>query len=133
MRLLIILQNAYGVEDGFVPSFDKEIFKNSHTGRRLCNAIPMELDVNIINASPQVGEEASSYFAPDIGYVSSKVEEISPDIILACGVNAQKAVREIDIGVPVVKIPHPAYRALSNSMLDEAREKIQELIWQMRE
>jgi hypothetical protein len=124
-KLLVILQNAYGVEEGYVPSFDKESFQNCHTGRRLRNAIPMGLDVNIINASPQVGEEASSCFDPDIGYVSSKVEEISPDIILACGVNAKKAIKQVEVDVPVLEMPHPAFRGLTNKTLYDIMEEIQ--------
>ena len=77
---MVVLQNAYGVEDGYIPSFEKESFRNCHTGRRLRNAIPDGLDISIINASPKVGKKASSNFRPEHTYVSKKLEEIAPDM-----------------------------------------------------
>lgn len=121
---MIILQNAYGVEKGYVPSFEKESFKNCHTGRRLRKAIPLGCDVEIINASPKVGDVADSNFAPDFNYVTQQVRRIKPDIILACGVNAKKVVDTLDVDVPIIKMPHPAYRALKNETLDNVRKEI---------
>lgn len=123
-KLMIILQNAYGVEKGYVPSYEKESFRNCHTGRRLRNAIPDGLDISIINASPKVGKKSSSNFRPDSVYVGKKVEELVPDIILACGVNAKKVIDSVDVNVPVIKMPHPAYRALTNKKLEEVKEMI---------
>ena len=121
---MIILQNAYGVEDGYVPSFEKENFRRCHTGVRLKRAIPENINTRIINASPLVGKKSSANFKPDREYVKRMCKEIDPDIILACGVNAKKAVEGLELTVPVIKMPHPAYRALKNETLDEVKEKI---------
>lgn len=121
---MVILQNAYGVKRGYVPSFEKENFRKCHTGIRLKRAIPENISVRIINASPLVGRMSSANFKPDREYVEKMYKEIKPDVILACGVNARKVIDSIDVDVPVIKMPHPAYRALTNKKLDEVKERI---------
>lgn len=128
MRLLVILQNAYGVEDGYVPSYERESFKNSHTGKRLRNAIPAGFDINIINASPKIGRKASSNFKEDDSYVSKKLQEIKPEVILTCGVNAGKVMKKIVTDVPVITMPHPAYRALSNKTLFSIKKQLESIL-----
>ena len=128
MKLLIILQNAYGVEEGYEPSFERESFRNCHTGKRLRNAIPTGLDINIINASPKIGREASSYFKEDGTYVSKKIQEYKPEVILACGVNAKKVISKIKPNIPILTMPHPAYRALTNETLFLIREKLENML-----
>ena len=121
---MIILQNAYGVEEGYEPSFDRANFRKCHTGRRLSRAIPSTVSARIINASPNIGGNSDSFFQPDSEYISRKLVEIKPDIILACGVAAKKGIDSIDVDVPVIKMPHPAYRALTNKTLDDVKELI---------
>jgi aspartate/glutamate racemase len=116
-KLMVILQNAYGVEEGYEPSFDKESFANCHTGRRLRKAIPETVSTTIINASPIIGDNSASNFRPDIAHVMKRMREIEPDIILACGNSAKKVIDAIEIDVPIIKMPHPAYRALKNRTL----------------
>jgi hypothetical protein len=123
-KLMIILQNAYGVEEGYEPSFEKESFSNCHSGRRLSKAIPEGVETHIINSSPKIGSEASSNFRPDKSYVSRRYREINPDIILACGRNAEMVVDSIEVSVPVIKMPHPAYRALKNRTLYYVKGRI---------
>lgn len=127
MKLLVILQNAYGVEEGYEPSFERESFKNCHTGKRLRNAIPAGFDINIINASPKIGRTADSNFREDDSYVSKKIQEYKPEVILACGVNAKKVIAKIKTSIPVLTMPHPAYRALKNETLFSVRSKLESL------
>lgn len=126
-KLLVVLQNAYGVEEGYEPSFERESFTNCHTGRRLKNAIPDNVSTTIINASPNIGDNADSNFKPDSTHVRKRMRSIKPDIILACGVNAKKVMSEIETDIPVLKMPHPAYRALTNKTLYGIMEEIKEL------
>jgi hypothetical protein len=125
---MVILQNAYGVEDGYVPSYERESFRNCHTGRRLKNAIPADVSVSIINASPVVGDTADSNFKPDLEYVRKHLTRIKPCVILACGVNAKKVVDMLDTDIPIIKMPHPAYRALTNKKLEEVKQQIEEVV-----
>jgi len=123
-KLMVILQNAYGVEEGYEPSFELDSFKNCHTGRRLRKAIPDNVDIHIINSNPSIGNNADSYFKPDNKHVSKRINEINPDIILACGNSAKQAIDSIEVGVPVIKMPHPAYRALKNRTLYYVKGRI---------
>jgi len=124
-KLMVILQNAYGVEEGYEPSFERESFINCHTGRRLKNAIPANVSTTIINASPNIGDTADSNFKPNVSHVMKRMKEIKPDIILACGVNARKAIRQIETKIPVLEMPHPAYRALTNETVYDIMERIE--------
>lgn len=125
--LLVILQNAWGVEDGYIPSYDRESFTKSYTGIRLREALPKDYNVKIINSSPAVGNTADSYFPPQPEYVFSWINKIKPDAILACGKVAEKAIKQLNINVPVVYMPHPAYRALSKKITKSTKEELEKL------
>ena len=126
--VMVILQNAYGVKRGYVPSYEKESFRKCHTGIRLKRAIPENASIRIINASPLVGREVSSNFEPDIEYIEKSLTKIKPCVILACGVNARKGIRQVDTAIPVIEMPHPAYRALTNKEVDRVCKQIEEQI-----
>lgn len=126
--LLVVLQNAWGVADGYVPDYSVESFSASHTGKRLRNAIPVGVEVHIRNASPLVGKNADSNFPPQPLYLKHEIEQIEPDIILACGKNAREAIMELELDCYVVKMPHPAFRQLSDNMLRRVRRKIEKLL-----
>ena len=126
-KLLVVLQNAYGVEDGYIPSYDRASFRNCHTGRRLKEVLPDGIIPEIINSNPKVGDISSSYFKPDIDYVRKRIEEIKPKVILFCGANGKILIEQI--GFPnSVHMPHPAYRALTKKMTSDTKEKIKELL-----
>ena len=126
--VLVILQNAYGVKRGYVPSYEKESFRKCRTGIRLKGALPKNASVRIINASPLVGREVSSNFEPDIEYIEKSLTKIKPCVILACGVNARKGIGQVDTDIPVIEMPHPAYRALTNKTVDGVRKQIEDRI-----
>ena len=88
---MVLLQNAYGVEDGYIPSLETESFINSHTGRRLVNEVlPTNINVQIRNCSSRIGDVSSDNFPPDYAYVREELDRIKPTAILACGVNAKR-------------------------------------------
>ena len=126
--ILVFLQNAYGVEDGYVPSYDKESFRNCHTGRRLREALPENAEIEIRNASPLIGSNADSCFKYDYYYMLEQVETIQPDVILACGKVAEGALKDMELPVPVVFMPHPAYRALSKETTEFVRRRLEYFI-----
>lgn len=125
--LLVVLQNAWGVEDGYVPSYDRESFTKSYTGIRLKEALPEGYTVKIINSNPAVGDTADSCFPPQPEYVLDWVNKIRPDAILACGKVAEKTIKQLTIDIPIVYMPHPAYRALSKQITSTAKRKLEEL------
>jgi hypothetical protein len=122
--ILFVLQNAY--------RSDKYNFKNEeewsrdltrcHSGKRLSEMIPNGEDYRVVNASPRIGDDANSKFPPDLEYLSNKIEEIKPDVIVACGVSANYALAKL--GRKHVLAPHPAYRQLSKRMTKNIRGKI---------
>lgn len=124
--LLIFLQNAYGVENGYIPSYSRNSFANSHTGRRLKEALPLGYEFEIRNANPSIGDNPDSCFKPDIAYMTKQVMELQPKLILACGKIAQKGLENIETDVPIIKMPHPAYRALSKKITGEVRGTIED-------
>jgi len=126
-KLLVVLQNAYGVEEGYVPSYDRESFRNCHTARRLKEVLPDNTEVSIINSNPKVGDISSSYFKPDIDYVRKQIEEIKPKVILFCGANGKILIEQINFPSSV-HMPHPAYRALTKKMTSDTKERIKELL-----
>lgn len=125
--LLIVLQNAYGVEEGYVPSYDKESFRNCHTARRLKEVIPENIEIKIINSNPKVGLISSSYFKPDREYVNNEISKYSPKVILFCGCNGKILMDEIKF-VNSIHMPHPAYRALTKKITNDVKEKIKEML-----
>lgn len=125
--LLIVLQNAYGVEDGYIPSYNKDSFINCHTGKRLKEVIPDDIEFTIINSSPKIGEKSNSYFPPDINYVNKEITKFNPKIILFCGCNGKILMNEIKFKNSV-HMPHPAYRALSKKITNNVKEKIKEML-----
>jgi len=126
-KLLVVLQNAYGVEEGYVPSYDRASFRNCHTARRLKEALPDNIEISIINSNPKVGDISSSYFFPDVSYVTSEIEKFNPKVILFCGVNGKELMREIKFERSI-HMPHPAYRALTKKITSDVKERIKELL-----
>ena len=127
VKLLVVLQNAYGVEDGYVPSYDRESFRNCHTARRLKEALPDNVTIDIINSNPKVGTVSSSYFKPDIDYVRKQIDKIKPKVILFCGANGKILIEQMNFPSSV-HMPHPAYRALTKKITSDTKEKIKELL-----
>jgi len=122
--ILVVLQNAYGVEDGYVPSYKRSSFLNSHTGRRLSEMLPTK-DVEIRNASPIVGDVASSFFKCDLNYLRKEIGKIKPSVILACGVSAKNAIRNLETSIPIIFAPHPAWRRLSKKITSNIRQEVE--------
>lgn len=131
MKVLVFLQNAYGVEDGYVPTYERESFASCHTGKRLKEMIPDDAEIIIRNSSPQIGDVVSSNIPPDWEYIAGQIEMIDHDVILACGKNARegvsKALSFAAYRPRVVYAPHPAWRQLSKQGTTEIRTRIMEV------
>ena len=123
MKLLIVLQNAYGVEDGYVPSYERESFRKCYTGIRLKEVIPDNAEIKIVNSNPSIGIKSDSYFKPDVDYVKTEIGIFAPEVILFCGRNGKILMKEISFNKSI-HMPHPAYRALSKKMTAEVKDRI---------
>jgi hypothetical protein len=127
-KILVFLQNAYGVEDGYIPTFERESFAHCYTGKRLKEMLPVDSEVIIRNACPRIGDKSNSNLPPDWEYIASELECNEYDVVLACGKNARvgvnKALSYALCSIPVVYAPHPAWRKLSKSMTSEIRNEL---------
>lgn len=133
MRLLVMLQNAWG---GVSMRSRKEwidALLTSRSGLRLARAVPKyvtaddgdePLVVDYANASPRVSWEVDGEFPADLDHVRAELERFKPTHVLACGRIAEGAVRETWTG-PMLAIPHLACRVLTNALLDTARVHLQ--------
>jgi len=126
--LLVILQNAWGVNAEYYPAYEIDSFANSVTGRRLRMALPDNCKVVITNASMQIGDTADSVFPPDIEHVRAAINHCKPSVILACGVVAQQAIHQIEPNVPVISMWHPAHRCFSKMMAEAVKCELEGLL-----
>jgi hypothetical protein len=125
-KLLVILQNAYKAPRGFKPSMSNRCFLKSRTGSRLQRILPVGVDVYIINASPEIGNHATSNYSPQPDYVQNELDAVMPDVILACGNNAKKVINLLNLQVPVISMKHPASRTLTNTELYAVKNELSE-------
>ena len=126
-KLLVILQNAYGVTEKRRKQLTTERLWlcglwNSQTGKRLKEMLPSNLNIKIINASQKIGCYADAQFPPDKKYLKNNISEFQPDVILACGRIAQQGMDALNI--PYMAVPHPAWRLLSKIKTKEIKSTL---------
>lgn len=141
MKLLVILQNAWRRKAGpndtcwlpSAPERSKELWEKalwkSLSGRKLIKMLPPEnVEIAVTNASPRIGNVSSSRFPMEPEYVLAELDVHKPDIVLLCGVEAQKAwelifqwAEEEEQEICVVNAPHPAWRGLSKKHMEATR------------
>ena len=96
--VLVVLQNAYDkgrLRDGYQYHKWLREFQSSRTGVRL-NIVTEDLtNVHYTNASPKIGCGPGSILAACKAHLRRAIKRVSPQIILACGAVAERAVTEI--------------------------------------
>jgi aspartate/glutamate racemase len=67
---------------------------------------------------------------PNYSYVRRRIRNYRPELILACGNTAHKAVTSIDAAAyaPVLYMPHPTWRLLGNYGLKIIRREIENIL-----
>lgn len=82
-----------------------------HTGHRLREVFGEEMEHwDWDNASPEIGEFSSARFPADHVHIRTVLERYEPDIVLAFGRVAERALRQIDGNFELLCGPHPAAR-----------------------
>lgn len=125
MKLLVILQNAWRYRAGRSWQYAGWVraLARSRTGRRLTTILGEDCfsqqEICFGNASPLIGVNADSKFPPDEDHVQNLLDGTSPEVVLACGRSAEKATVKLWKG-PLLCVPHPASRVLTNVLLMEA-------------
>jgi hypothetical protein len=84
--------------------------------------IPENQEVKIINASPLIGDNASSCFEPNVEHIQKMVKLYKPKVICACGKMAQKGCRFAELSF--ISAPHPACRTFSKKQAQEVKREI---------
>lgn len=125
--ILVILQNAWAVDaqmaDDFRHDYDYwvEVMASHRTGRRLSVVIPSKKwnRVQFVNTTSEIGDHSGAKLPPDYDYLQETILEVQPKRILACGEQAKQAAVSLWEG-PLLCIPHPTYRLLTNRLLQKA-------------
>lgn len=131
MRILVVLQNPYNkgsLASGWNPSNWRSEFESSRSGSRLADAFPWECSIHYTNANPKIGDGVDSKLEPNLKHLRRRVRDTLPDLVIPCGKVAEVAMLKVWNG-PMIAIPHPASRTLSNRLLEECRQCI--MAWMM--
>ena len=126
MRILCILQNAWGDRKLPVTFVPNPYNKSARVVRKMVGnnyykfSNTTDVVTNTPNAKPKPNYE---HFEKVIGEIHKF------DLVLVCGVQAKETVNKYiekinDIGVPLLFVPHPAARNLSNKHCQEIRTEI---------
>lgn len=121
--VLIVLQNAYDLgklAQGFNSARWLAELRGTLSYSKIIRVIPDDFEVRWTNACRGVGEGSSSKLEAYPPKIRKRATEHRVSSVLACGRVAERACLEAWTG-PVLAIPHPASRTLTNSLLDVAR------------
>lgn len=129
MKILVILQNAYlNIPMYREITYDVwyRMFCRCKSGKRLSNVFgsyeKMKL-AKFCNTTPHWGLGSKSKLTPDKEHILKEIENAKPDIVLACGRQAEESIKECWSGNLIV-MPHPAARTLTNALIDAVGKKL---------
>lgn len=142
----IVLQNAYmrtedsarrlkswleDLNDVFHYKVFRSLVLNTKTGMNLEKIFGHDIEdyskVRIRDSTPEVGIGSSSKLKPNPDYIKKFLEHDKPKIVVACGMNA--AAVSSHFSGPILQLPHPAARFLSNKsdFFDVTKKLIREI------
>lgn len=78
-------------------------------------------DTEVTNSTPEVGYGSSKIKLPaDPVWIEREIERVKPTLVVTCGTQALESVAPLWHG-PLVAVPHPACRVLTNDLYLKAR------------
>lgn len=122
-KILVVLQNAYDVgalRRGFNSATWLSELRGTLSYAKLVRAIPEDFEVRWTNACRGIGKGPDSKLRPYPPKIRKRAVEHRVDAVLACGQIAERAALQAWDG-PLLAIPHPASRTLTNALLDVTR------------
>lgn len=139
MRTLVFLQNAWYKDPEraaaalkrFGREFHVRALQQSRTGRRLMECFPLPWDsetLRFANTTPELAPQPTVLLPPKLAHVRKEIDDFRPGVILACGKQAKLVMLQVGYAGPLVCIPHPAWRPITNEMLSAAGEKLPEAV-----
>ncbi len=129
MKILVILQNAWSKEwagKNWPRHLWLQALEQSRSGKRL-QVMKNHLksyDIHFDNTTPHVGDHPDSILPADHNHIRSVIEEVNPSIIVTCGSQAFQAIIDLNQDKPVLAIPHPSYRVVTNDLFIAAAHAI---------
>ncbi len=120
MRIVAFLQNAWSpfYAGGIWPrdSWLKALRK-SRSGQRL--KVFDELNIWWDNTTPIVGDNPNSVIKPDRNHIDRVMVNQNPDYVIAFGKQAEKALTIDSFYEPLLILPHPACRVVTNLLYED--------------
>lgn len=86
--------------------------QRSRSGQRLATLVGTNWEW-CDNITPEVGDNPDSVLPADAAHIQSVLSARKPDVVIACGRHAERALLKLWHG-PMVCVPHPAHRLLTN-------------------
>lgn len=123
MKVLAVLQNAWAHEARPSWRYDSWVraLKRSRSGVRLRRLFGDAFEGIVFgNTTPLVGAGPDSVLPPDVGHVRALIGRTKPSVVVALGLQAEGVLKEEWQG-PLLCLPHPASRVLTNALLEAAR------------
>lgn len=129
MNALILLQNAWSpmYSGTFWPrkSWLRALHK-SRTGIRLkvLTEVAKEVTFDYNNTTPEVSSHPDGVCLPDAEHMKQIMfyDNFRPDLVIACGRQAAMAMELVDWKKPLLIVPHPAYRLVTDILFRRAGE-----------
>ena len=122
--LIVFLQNAWSplYAGGVWPRRSwLTALARSRSGQRLR---PLIDDFDCCeNTTPIVGKSPANVVPPSTAHIALILHVRKPSIVVACGRQAEKALLSLWKG-PLLAIPHPACRVVTNDLFSRAREML---------
>lgn len=124
-RILVFLQNAWS-EYYAGSTWPRESWLRALEARKSGKKLKLMIDdLSVVyNTTPEVGDKASSKLPPDLNHMAKVIHIQDPEVIVACGKQAEEAVYQVWTGKKIV-VPHPACRWLRDDFYRSARALIE--------
>ena len=102
----------------------------SRSGQRLRTfEIAAQSNIHYDNTTPIVGASPSSVVPPDLSHIRQVIRSVNPDCVVTFGRQAAEAVTEIANRLPVLQLPHPAHRLVTNDLYVRAGQMVRDGFW----
>lgn len=128
MKIVCFLQNAwspwYAGRTWPRDQWLKALWR-SRSGKRLktLTALCVGEEFYFDNTTPIVGNNPDSVVKPDYEHIRKVITEQKPQLVIGCGKQAEKCLLHLQVE-PLLLIPHPACRTLTNKLYIEAARLI---------